>query len=47
MFEHGRASAFLEKPFEAAPLLRVVRELLDTQAARERRGELRVGRSEL
>lgn len=37
MFDQGHASAFLEKPFEGRPLLKVVRELLDTRAAREKK----------
>jgi FixJ family two-component response regulator len=34
MFERGDASAFLEKPFEARPMLKLVRELLDSAARR-------------
>jgi PAS domain S-box-containing protein len=34
MIERGEVSAFLEKPFEAAPLLRLVRELLDRAQAK-------------
>lgn len=42
MFDRGHASAFLAKPFEARPLLRVLRELLDTSAARTRKQQ-RIG----
>jgi PAS domain S-box-containing protein len=37
MFERGDAAAFLEKPFEAQPMLRLVRELLDATSARSYR----------
>jgi PAS domain S-box-containing protein len=33
MYERGHASAFLEKPFEGQPLLKLVRELLDSRVA--------------
>ena len=33
MFDRGHASAFLEKPFEGQPMLKLVRELLDARAA--------------
>ena len=32
MLDRGEASALLEKPFEAEPLLRLVRDLLDRSA---------------
>jgi len=34
MFERGDASAFLQKPFEGQPMLKMVRELLDARTAR-------------
>jgi FixJ family two-component response regulator len=34
MFERGDATAFLEKPFEGQPMLKLVRELLDKRAAK-------------
>jgi CheY-like chemotaxis protein len=34
MFERGQATAFLEKPFEGQPMLKLVRELLDGRKAR-------------
>lgn len=38
MFARGDAAAFLEKPFEAQPMLKLVRELLDASAARSGAG---------
>lgn len=34
MYERGHATAFLEKPFEGQPMLKLVRDLLDARAAR-------------
>jgi two-component system cell cycle sensor histidine kinase/response regulator CckA len=39
MYERGHASAFLEKPFEGQPLLKLVRELLDSRVGRVRTPE--------
>jgi nitrogen-specific signal transduction histidine kinase/ActR/RegA family two-component response regulator len=39
MHERGHATAFLEKPFEGQPMLKLVRELLDTRSARSRTPE--------
>jgi PAS domain S-box-containing protein len=36
MYERGHATAFLEKPFEGEPMLKLVRDLLDARAARMR-----------
>ena len=36
MFERGEATAFLEKPFEGQPMLKLVRELLDARSSRVR-----------
>jgi CheY-like chemotaxis protein len=36
MYERGHATAFLEKPFEGQPMLKLVRDLLDARAARMR-----------
>ena len=34
MYERGHATAFLEKPFEGQPMLKLVRDLLDARGAR-------------
>jgi FixJ family two-component response regulator len=39
MYERGHATAFLEKPFEGQPLLKLVRELLDSRVGRVRTPE--------
>ena len=39
MYERGHATAFLEKPFEGQPMLKLVRELLDAQSKRSRTPE--------
>jgi PAS domain S-box-containing protein len=39
MHDRGHATAFLEKPFEGQPLLKMVRELLDARATRARAPE--------
>jgi CheY-like chemotaxis protein len=39
MYERGHASAFLEKPFEGQPLLKLVRELLDSRVGQARTPE--------
>ncbi|HEY5547353.1 MAG TPA: ATP-binding protein [Gemmatimonadaceae bacterium] len=36
MYERGHATAFLEKPFEGQPILKLVRDLLDARSARMR-----------
>jgi two-component system cell cycle sensor histidine kinase/response regulator CckA len=36
MYERGHATAFLEKPFEGQPMLKLVRELLDARVTRPR-----------
>jgi two-component system, cell cycle sensor histidine kinase and response regulator CckA len=39
MYERGHATAFLEKPFEGQPMLKLVRELLDARVTRPRTSE--------
>jgi two-component system cell cycle sensor histidine kinase/response regulator CckA len=39
MYERGHATAFLEKPFEGQPMLKLVRELLDQRASKLRTPE--------
>ena len=39
MYERGHATAFLEKPFEGQPMLKLVRDLLDERATRMRTPE--------
>ena len=39
MYERGHATAFLEKPFEGQPMLKLVRELLDARVTRSRSPE--------
>jgi PAS domain S-box-containing protein len=39
MYERGHATAFLEKPFEGQPMLKLVRELLDARSTRPRTPE--------
>ena len=39
MYERGHATAFLEKPFEGQPMLKLVRELLDARVTRPRTPE--------
>jgi PAS domain S-box-containing protein len=39
MYERGHATAFLEKPFEGQPMLKLVRELLDARVTRSRTPE--------
>ena len=39
MFERGQATAFLEKPFEGQPMLKLVRELLDSTRRAKRAPE--------
>jgi PAS domain S-box-containing protein len=39
MYERGHATAFLEKPFEGQPMLKLVRELLDARVIRPRTPE--------
>jgi CheY-like chemotaxis protein len=39
MYERGHATAFLEKPFEGQPLLKLVRELLDARVNQPRTPE--------
>ena len=39
MYERGHATAFLEKPFEGQPMLKLVRELLDARSTEPRRLE--------
>ena len=39
MYDRGHATAFLEKPFEGQPMLKLVRDLLDARGARARTPE--------
>jgi FixJ family two-component response regulator len=39
MYDRGHATAFLEKPFEGQPMLKLVRDLLDARGSRTRTPE--------
>ena len=41
MFERGHATAFLQKPFEGQPMLKLVRDLLDPRRELTPRGRRR------